>query len=48
MYYKTWDGITYTFLNFNGAIFEILECMGNFIAHFTGHMPAYPYWDDYI
>ena len=22
IYYKVWDEITYTFLNFNGAIFE--------------------------
>ena len=31
---KEWDEITYTFLNFNGAIVEVDECISNYIPHF--------------
>ena len=46
MYNKTWDGITYTFLSFNDATFQVLEYISNFIAHVIyGHILTYPCWD---
>ena len=43
-----WDEITYTFVNFNGAIVEVQEWINNFISHFAGHFITYPCWDQYL
>ena len=32
---KAWDGITYSFPNFNGAIVEVWGWISNFILHYT-------------
>ena len=42
MYYNVWDGITYPFLNFNGADVECWELISNCIPHVTGHANIYP------
>ena len=39
---KIWDEITYPFLNFNGAIIEVWEWVGNFIPHFIMDVIVYP------
>ena len=39
--YQVCDGITYLFLNFNGAAVEVLGIISNFMAHFTKYMVTY-------
>ena len=45
IHYKVCDIITYPFINYNGATVEVLECISNFILHFTGNAITYPCWD---
>ena len=35
MHSKAWDGITYPFPNFNGAIVEVWEWISNLIPNFA-------------
>ena len=42
--YKVWDEIIYSFSNFNDAVVEGWEWIGDFIAFFTGQMITYPCW----
>ena len=37
-HYKVWDEITYPFQNFNGAVVEFWEWIGNYIPHFIGNV----------
>ena len=42
---KAWDEITYSFPNFNGAAFEVLELLSYFIPHFIRHVITHQCWD---
>ena len=41
IHYKVWGQITHPFQNFNC---EVLERIGNFLTHFTGHITTYSCW----
>ena len=42
IHYEVWYGITYPFLNFDGAAIEVQEWITNFIPHLAGHVIPYP------
>ena len=42
---KVCDGITYSFLNFNGATVEVKEWISNFIPHIIMDVITYLYSD---
>ena len=42
---KLWDGIIYSFLNFNGCTVEVSEWISNFIPRFIMDVITFPCWD---
>ena len=44
-HHKMWVEIIYPFPNLSGAAAEVWEWISNFIAHFTGHVITYPWWE---
>ena len=34
VHYGVWDGVAYSFLNFNGCTVEVWEWMSDFVRHF--------------